>query len=31
MRPNDFRNFFVFDLAGVTQPIASAKLALFCS
>jgi hypothetical protein len=25
---NDFRNFFVFDLAGVTQPIASAKLAL---
>jgi hypothetical protein len=25
----DFRNFFVFDLAGVTQPIASAKLALF--
>ena len=25
----DYRNFFVFDLAGVTQPIASAKLALF--
>jgi hypothetical protein len=25
---NDFRNFFVFDLAGVTQPIADAKLAL---
>src|SRR5690349_8000438 len=26
---NDFRNFFVFDLAAVTQPISSAKLALF--
>jgi hypothetical protein len=25
----DTRNFFVFDLAGVTQPIASAKLALY--
>jgi hypothetical protein len=25
----DHRNYFVFDLAGVTQPIASAKLALF--
>jgi hypothetical protein len=24
----DYRNFFVFDLAGVVQPIASAKLAL---
>jgi large repetitive protein len=28
---NDHRNFFVFNLAGVTQPIASAKLALFVS
>ena len=26
---DDFRNFFVFDLAGITQPIASGKLALF--
>jgi len=26
---DDARNFFVFDLAGITQPIASAKLALF--
>jgi hypothetical protein len=25
---NDYRNFFVFDLSGVTQPISSAKLAL---
>jgi hypothetical protein len=25
---DDFRNFFVFDLSSVTQPIASAKLAL---
>jgi hypothetical protein len=25
---DDFRNFFVFDLSGVTQPIGSAKLAL---
>ena len=25
----DCRNFFVFDLSGVTQPIASAKLALY--
>ena len=28
---NDFRNFFVFDLASVTQPILSAKLALTVS
>jgi hypothetical protein len=27
--PADHRNFFVFDLASVNQPIASAKLALF--
>jgi hypothetical protein len=26
---SDMHNFFVFDLAGVTQPIGSAKLALF--
>jgi hypothetical protein len=26
---NEFRNFFVFDLSSVVQPIASAKLALF--
>jgi hypothetical protein len=26
---DDFRNFFVFDLAGVTQAIASAKLAVW--
>src|SRR5947207_11973228 len=25
----DYNNFFVFDLSGVTQPIASAKLALY--
>ena len=25
---SDYRNYFVFDLAGVTQPIASARLAL---
>jgi len=25
---DDFRNFFVFDLSGITQPIGSAKLAL---
>jgi hypothetical protein len=25
----DHRNYFVFDLAGISQPIASAKLALF--
>src|SRR6476659_1571628 len=25
----DCRNFFLFDLSGVTQPIVSAKLALF--
>src|SRR4051794_2112356 len=28
---DDNRNFFVFDLSGVTQPIASAKLALEAS
>src|SRR6476660_8910889 len=26
---NDIRNFFVFDLSGVTQPILSAQLELF--